>query len=186
MVGIRKNYTSFALKLSAKELVKFLGSLLVLVLSLASFGMAQSQAINGTIRGRATDPTGAAIVGANVTVRNLETAFTRSVQTNDEGYYVIPTQLSGAALTFRAIRLSSTRPMGWAIAHIGWPAISVSRSTSSRRPGSPYLRTSRWPLRTFERRSGSLSAMIAACASRADTRPCRLPRMAPACVRVCS
>ena len=37
-----------------------------------------------------------------------------------------------------------------------------------------------------ERRSGSLSAMIAACASRADTRPCRLPRMAPACVRVCS
>ena len=36
------------------------------------------------------------------------------------------------------------------------------------------------------RRSGSLSAMMAACASRADTRPCRLPRMAPACVRVCS
>jgi hypothetical protein len=36
------------------------------------------------------------------------------------------------------------------------------------------------------RRSGSLSAMIEACASRADTRPCRLPRMAPACERVCS
>ncbi len=35
-------------------------------------------------------------------------------------------------------------------------------------------------------RSGSLSARMAACASRAATRPCRLPRMAPACVRVCS
>ena len=35
-------------------------------------------------------------------------------------------------------------------------------------------------------RSGSLSATIAACASRADTRPCRLPRMALACVRVSS
>jgi hypothetical protein len=33
-------------------------------------------------------------------------------------------------------------------------------------------------------RSGSLSATMAVCASRADTRPCRLPRMAPASVRV--
>src|SRR5919204_4096250 len=91
MVRVRGNFTLFTLsRLSGKELIGFLGALLVVVLSLAVCGTAQSQAINGTIRGRATDPTGAAVVGASVTVRNLETAFTRSVQTNDEGYYVIP------------------------------------------------------------------------------------------------
>jgi len=37
-----------------------------------------------------------------------------------------------------------------------------------------------------EVRSGSLSARMVDCASRAATRPCRLPRMALACVRVCS
>ncbi len=35
-------------------------------------------------------------------------------------------------------------------------------------------------------RSGSLSATMLACASRADTSPCRLPRIALAWVRVCS
>ena len=36
------------------------------------------------------------------------------------------------------------------------------------------------------RRSGSLSEIMEACASRADTKPCKLPKMAPACTLVCS
>ena len=51
---------------------------------------AQTQAINGSIRGRVTDPAGAAVSQAKVTVVNDQTAFTRSSVTDDDGYYVFP------------------------------------------------------------------------------------------------
>ncbi len=51
---------------------------------------AQTQAINGSIRGRITDPAGAAVPNAPVNVVNGATGYTRDVQTNDEGYFVIP------------------------------------------------------------------------------------------------
>ena len=50
----------------------------------------QSQAINGTIRGRVIDPSGAAIPDASVSVANRSTGFSRSGSTNSEGYYVFP------------------------------------------------------------------------------------------------
>ena len=51
---------------------------------------AQTQAINGSIRGRITDPAGSAIPAATVTVTNTATGFTRDAQTGDDGYFVIP------------------------------------------------------------------------------------------------
>jgi len=51
---------------------------------------AQTQAINGSIRGRVTDPAGAAVPAAAVVVNNIATGFTRDTQSNDEGYFVIP------------------------------------------------------------------------------------------------
>lgn len=54
------------------------------------FASAQTQAINGSIRGRVTDPAGAAIPGATVVVDNVATNFSREVVSNDEGYFVIP------------------------------------------------------------------------------------------------
>ncbi len=51
---------------------------------------AQSQAINGTIRGRITDPGGSAVLDAKVTVINVDTGFRRTVPTEGEGYYVVP------------------------------------------------------------------------------------------------
>ena len=51
---------------------------------------AQTQAINGSIRGRVTDPAGSAIPAATVTVTNTATGFTRDAQTADDGYFVIP------------------------------------------------------------------------------------------------
>src|SRR5713226_3275195 len=61
--------------------------LTLLVLSLA-FG--QTQAINGSIRGRVTDATGAAVPQAKIDISNDGTGFSRSVETNGEGYYVSP------------------------------------------------------------------------------------------------
>ena len=58
------------------------------LVSVAAWG--QSQAINGTIRGRIVDPSGAAIPEAAVTVTNRSTGFSRSGSTTSDGYYVFP------------------------------------------------------------------------------------------------
>jgi len=57
---------------------------------------AQTQAINGTIRGRVLDPAGAAIPGAAITAENVATNYSRDTASNDEGYFVIPNLPIGA------------------------------------------------------------------------------------------
>src|SRR5688572_6914056 len=52
-----------------------------------AFGQAQSNAAD--LQGVVRDPQGAVVVGASVTARNPATNFSRTVQTNDEGYYLI-------------------------------------------------------------------------------------------------
>ncbi|MDQ2921912.1 MAG: TonB-dependent receptor [Acidobacteriota bacterium] len=52
-----------------------------------AFGQAQSNAAD--LQGVVRDPQGAVVVGANVTARNPATNFSRTVQTNDQGYYLI-------------------------------------------------------------------------------------------------
>src|SRR5437763_1001744 len=57
----------------------------VLVLLFAAVSaFAQSQAINGSIRGRVTDAAGAAVPAAKVTVLNDQTGFTRALSTDDD------------------------------------------------------------------------------------------------------
>lgn len=51
---------------------------------------AQTQAINGSIRGRVVDATGAPVPKASVAVADAANGFSRTVDTNDEGYYVSP------------------------------------------------------------------------------------------------
>ncbi len=50
----------------------------------------QTQAINGSIRGRVTDPAGASVPKAAVSAANQATGYVRDVESNDEGYFVIP------------------------------------------------------------------------------------------------
>lgn len=50
---------------------------------------AQSESINGTIRGRVSDPSDQAVAGSNVTAVNTATGYTRIVTSGDDGYYVI-------------------------------------------------------------------------------------------------
>ena len=51
---------------------------------------AQSDAINGTLRGRVSDASDASIEGATVTIHNSANGLSRSMQTGLEGYYVFP------------------------------------------------------------------------------------------------
>jgi hypothetical protein len=70
------------------RLCSYVSVLAPVLLSLSAF--AQTQAINGSIRGRVTDPAGAAVPAAKVTVLNGDTGFTRSLVTDGDGYYVAP------------------------------------------------------------------------------------------------
>ncbi|HEY2858610.1 MAG TPA: carboxypeptidase-like regulatory domain-containing protein [Terracidiphilus sp.] len=66
--------------------------LAVLGLSLAT----RAQIVGGTISGTVHDPNGAAVSGAGVTVRQVETGATRSVTTDGEGRFYAPSVPVGA------------------------------------------------------------------------------------------
>src|SRR4051812_41189538 len=53
---------------------------------LFSFPLA-AQKITGTIRGTVTDPSGAVVAGAQVTITNVNTAASRTANTGAEGFY---------------------------------------------------------------------------------------------------
>ena len=61
----------------------------LLLLACAPAARAQSESINGTIRGRIGDPSDQPVAGSNVTAINNATAYTRSVTSGEDGYYVI-------------------------------------------------------------------------------------------------
>src|SRR6185437_807450 len=65
-------------------------ALIVFALASPCLVRAQVQAINGSIRGRVLDQTGAPLPQATVTIENVQTGFSRSFSTTEDGYYVVP------------------------------------------------------------------------------------------------
>jgi hypothetical protein len=61
-----------------------------LITMMAFSAWAQTQAINGSIRGHVTDAASAAVPGAKVAVVNTDTGFTRDTVTDEGGLYVFP------------------------------------------------------------------------------------------------
>jgi outer membrane receptor protein involved in Fe transport len=57
---------------------------------LAGAPTSQAQTFRGTILGTVTDSTGAAVVGAHVTVHNVDTGVDRSTDTTTDGSYLMP------------------------------------------------------------------------------------------------
>ena len=49
-----------------------------------------AQTFRGTILGTVTDPQGAVVAGAKVTVRNVDTGLERTSQTSADGSYAVP------------------------------------------------------------------------------------------------
>lgn len=62
----------------------------VFLLLVPVFVLAQSQATTGTVQGSVSDPNGAVVSGATVTVRNMETGFERAVTSNSDGFFTAP------------------------------------------------------------------------------------------------
>jgi hypothetical protein len=61
---------------------------LVVILTLAGPGFAFAQAVKASLVGTITDSSGAVVPGAKVTITEINTGFTRSMETNESGYYV--------------------------------------------------------------------------------------------------
>jgi hypothetical protein len=57
--------------------------------------LALAQMTRGSIRGRVTDASGAPIPSATVTIQNQATGETRTLNTNEKGFYNAPSLLSG-------------------------------------------------------------------------------------------
>lgn len=79
--------------------VRYTALLIALAIGLAS--AAFGQATSGTLLGTVTDPSGASIPGAKVSITNDATGITTTAQTNDSGNYVATHLLPGTyTLTF--------------------------------------------------------------------------------------
>jgi hypothetical protein len=73
------------------SLVNWLKSLsigLLVILAMAVAGMAQTQITTGTIQGAVTDANGAAVAGANIEIKNLDTNLSRTLTTDEGGRFV--------------------------------------------------------------------------------------------------
>ena len=68
----------------------FLAIVLAIGILSTQTGLAQSQAINGSIRGRITDQSNTPIPQASVKIANTLTGLTKSTDCGDDGYYVFP------------------------------------------------------------------------------------------------
>jgi hypothetical protein len=89
------------------------GLWLLFVTAIASSLAAQSQATTGVIRGVVTDPNGAPVANATVILRETNTGFQRTLQTNDRGIYVASLLPLGTYdVTARSLGYSESRRMG--------------------------------------------------------------------------
>lgn len=75
-----------------------IGALAPIVLAAVVFAMpstASAQAVSGTLLGNITDSSGAAVPGATVTATETDTNVSRSVMSNEAGYYIFTSLLNG-------------------------------------------------------------------------------------------
>jgi len=76
-----------------KNLTMMIASVIALALAAPVFGQ---QAATATIEGVVTDPNKAAVLGAKVTIKNVDTGLTREITTDDSGIYRIAALPPGA------------------------------------------------------------------------------------------
>ncbi|MEO8433887.1 MAG: TonB-dependent receptor [Pyrinomonadaceae bacterium] len=68
--------------------VKGFGISLLFVLAIASVASSQTQITTGTIQGAVTDANGAAVPGADIAIKNLDTNLSRNLTTDEGGRFV--------------------------------------------------------------------------------------------------
>jgi hypothetical protein len=69
--------------------------LLVSALAILSLVSAHAQEAGGTVTGTVSDPSGAAVVNASVTIKNVATGVVRDIATSDQGFFSAPNLIPG-------------------------------------------------------------------------------------------
>jgi type 1 fimbria pilin len=75
------------MRISLKDILLFLALLLLAVFIFSYNAAAQSLGNTGTITGTVTDPTGAVVPGATVTIQNPVTGYKQEVKSGDDGSF---------------------------------------------------------------------------------------------------
>src|SRR6266850_26549 len=70
-------------------------SILLLTMAILWLAPVRAQEAGGTIVGSVSDPSGAAVASANMTIRNVATGVERATPTNTDGLYVVPNLVPG-------------------------------------------------------------------------------------------
>jgi hypothetical protein len=92
-----------------------LRSIAIFLLAFCAAGIASGQSQEGRILGTVTDQSGGLVKGARVTITNVDTGVTRTLETNDAGDYVAPSlppgpyKLSVEATGFKKIERGGIR-----------------------------------------------------------------------------
>ena len=93
--------------------MKMSQTIMLAAVILLGTGYLRAQGATAAISGTVMDPTGAAIPGASITIKNVQTALTRNIISDDQGRYVAPElpigeyEVQGSR---RRIRSSGKRP----------------------------------------------------------------------------
>jgi outer membrane receptor protein involved in Fe transport len=94
----------------ANRISAILSVAVVLAFAVLSAGQAYAQVSGATLSGTVTDPSGAAIAGAKVTITNTATGVTRDVTADAAGFYSAPNLLPGPYdVTVAASGFSTTK-----------------------------------------------------------------------------
>ena len=80
-----------------------------LLITLAMASALSAQVSTGTVSGTTTDPAGAVVAGAKITLRHLATGDVRELVTGDRGDFSAKTLKSGFALLITHINLHTDR-----------------------------------------------------------------------------
>lgn len=148
-----------------------LGLASVLAAVLSCFSLASAQSDRGAITGTVTDPQGAVVANAKVTVTNLETGETRETRTTAEGSYILselragPYRLSVEAPGFKtatidriqvAVQVTRRADVKLEVGQLG-ETVSVSAEASLLQTDSPAQQ-----LNVTERQVRELPLLVAA------------------------
>jgi hypothetical protein len=68
--------------------VKAIATLFLLLFTFTFFAVGQTQITTGVIQGTVTDPSGAVVPGADVSIKNLDTNFTKTLTSDSDGRFV--------------------------------------------------------------------------------------------------
>ena len=85
-------------------------AVVILAMAILSASQARAQVAGATLSGTVTDPSGAGIADARVSVLNKATGVTRDATTGSSGFYSVPNLISGSyEVTVAASGFSATK-----------------------------------------------------------------------------